>query len=119
MPGLREDLRVVEECTADGEIESGRSSAAMDARFLIERFVPRFVSSDDYADAFALEWNEFRTAHLDSYTGLMRLDAEFRSFLDFPIERPEGEAHARRRLRSGAGSAKSSSVTGGISSPWP
>ena len=91
-PDCGKDLRVVEECTADGEIESGTLECSDGShRFLIERFVRASSSSDDYADAFALEWNEFRTAHLDSYTGLTRLDAEFRSFLDFPIERLEGK----------------------------
>ena len=49
------------------------------------------MQEDDYADAFALEWNAFRTAHLDSFTGLDYLDTQFRSFLDFPIERLEGK----------------------------
>lgn len=75
----------------DGEVESGELACSGGHRYPIRGFVPRFVESDGYADAFAIEWNTFRKAHLDSYTGLSRLDAEFRSFLDFPIERLEGK----------------------------
>jgi hypothetical protein len=53
-PDCVEDLRVVEECTADGEIESGTLECSDERCFVIERF----VSSDDYADACALEWND-------------------------------------------------------------
>lgn len=31
--------------------------------------IPRFVNSSDYASAFGLQWNQFRTTQLDSYTG--------------------------------------------------
>ena len=91
-PDCGAELRVVDEVLSRAEIESGSLECEGEQhRFPIEGFIPRFVDSDDYADAFALEWNEFRTAHLDSYTGLDRLDTEFRSFLDFPIERLEGK----------------------------
>jgi len=91
-PDCGADLGVADERLADGEIESGRLECAGGGhRFPIEEFIPRFVERDDYADTFALEWNEFRTAHLDSYTGLDRLDTEFRSFLDFPVQRLEGK----------------------------
>jgi len=75
----------------DSEIETGVLACERGHRFPVSESIPRFVEEDDYADAFALEWNEFRTAHLDSFTGLDRLDTEFRSFLDFPIERLAGK----------------------------
>ncbi len=84
------DLR--DESEVAGEVESGwLSCAGGNHDYPIRRSIPRFVEADDYADAFGLEWNEFRTAHLDSFTGLNRLDTEFRSFLDFPIERLNGK----------------------------
>jgi 2-polyprenyl-3-methyl-5-hydroxy-6-metoxy-1,4-benzoquinol methylase len=52
----------------------------------IRSFIPRFVETDEYADAFAIEWSAFRTAHLDSLTGLGYLDRQFREFLDFEPE---------------------------------
>jgi SAM-dependent methyltransferase len=77
---------------SEGEVESGDLVCIGEGHsYRIEGFVPRFVESDDYADAFALEWNEFRTAHLDSFTGLDRLDKEFQRFLDFPVDALEGK----------------------------
>lgn len=32
--------------------------------------IPRFVPLDNYASSFGLQWNEYRTAQLDSHTGL-------------------------------------------------
>jgi SAM-dependent methyltransferase len=36
----------------------------------IKNGVPRFVSSDNYADNFGLQWNTFRSTQLDSHSGL-------------------------------------------------
>jgi SAM-dependent methyltransferase len=38
-------------------------------RFPVIRGVPRFTSSDNYADAFGWQWQRFRTSQLDSRTG--------------------------------------------------
>ena len=35
----------------------------------IVKCIPRFVSSENYAAGFGLQWNQFRTSQLDSYTG--------------------------------------------------
>ena len=46
-PDCEEYLRVVEECTGDGKIESGTLECSDGRRrLLIERFVARFDSSD-------------------------------------------------------------------------
>lgn len=90
-PECGSDLSLSRVEERNGEIETGVLECAGGHSYPIRGFIPRFVPSDDYADAFALEWNEFRTAHLDSFTGLDRLKKEFRSFLDFPIERLEGK----------------------------
>lgn len=91
-PECSANLVLVDEESVGEEIVSGRLSCVPGTHeYPIRGAIPRFVENDGYADAFAIEWNEFRTAHLDSYTGLNRLDAEFRSFLDFPIERLEGK----------------------------
>jgi hypothetical protein len=49
----------------------------------IRNYIPRFVASDAYADAFTVEWTVFRTAQLDSQTGLKLSDTTFRSSLTF------------------------------------
>jgi len=38
-------------------------------RFPVVNQIPRFVSSDNYATGFGLQWNLFRKTQLDSYTG--------------------------------------------------
>ncbi len=50
-----EDLRCF--CCAEG------------CRFPVIRGVPRFTTSDNYADAFGWQWQTFRTSQLDSRTG--------------------------------------------------
>lgn len=86
-PQCGAELEIRDERERAGEIESGRLvCSAAGHNYPIRAFVPRFVESDDYADAFALEWNAFRTAHLDSFTGLDYLDRQLQDFLDFPIE---------------------------------
>lgn len=68
----------IEADDADGEeIRSGSLACTEGHRFPIRDSVPRFVPADDYADAFALEWNEFRTAHLEQFTGLDYLERQF------------------------------------------
>lgn len=38
--------------------------------FTIKNSIPRFVPLDNYAFSFGLQWNRYRVAQLDSYTGL-------------------------------------------------
>ena len=38
-------------------------------RVPVVKNIPRFVSSENYASAFGLQWNAFRNTQLDSYTG--------------------------------------------------
>ncbi|MCP4901317.1 MAG: class I SAM-dependent methyltransferase [bacterium] len=45
-------------------------SCSRGCNFPIVAGVPRFVSSDNYASSFGLQWNVFRTTQLDSHTGI-------------------------------------------------
>jgi len=36
----------------------------------IINYIPRFVSTDNYAQGFGFQWNKFRNTQLDSYTGV-------------------------------------------------
>jgi len=58
-------------CACQGErIESGSLRCTSDAhRYPISNFIPRFVSSTNYADNFGMQWNKFRRTQLDSYQG--------------------------------------------------
>jgi len=86
-PQCQSALEIRAERTVGDEIESG-SLACLGCRrgFPIRGSIPRFVETHDYADAFTVEWNAFRTAHLDSFTGLNYLENQFREFLDFPVD---------------------------------
>jgi SAM-dependent methyltransferase len=91
-PDCGADLELRDDRWSKDEVESGTLACADGGHeFAIRRFVPRFVESDDYADAFALEWNAFRTAHLDSYTGLNYLDNQLQGCLDFPLDALDGK----------------------------
>jgi SAM-dependent methyltransferase len=91
-PECEAEFDLQDERFDEGEIESGRLVCrGENHRYPIREFIPRFVELDTYADAFALEWNAFRTAHLDSYTGLNYLDRQLQTFLDFPLEQLAGK----------------------------
>lgn len=38
--------------------------------FPVKKNIPRFVEPNNYASSFGLQWNEYRTTQLDSFTGL-------------------------------------------------
>jgi SAM-dependent methyltransferase len=59
--------------------------------FPIVRGVPRFVSSDSYADAFSFEWNLHRTTQLDSATGKTDSVDRFAKSLGFPLSELNGK----------------------------
>jgi SAM-dependent methyltransferase len=106
-PECQAELDLQDERLAEGEVESGRLVCRGEGHtYSIQGFVPRFVELDSYADAFALEWNAFRTAHLDSYTGLDYLDRQLQSFLDFPLESLDGKLV----LDAGAGLGRFSEI---------
>lgn len=90
-PDCGRDFTIVDEEESRGEIVSGGLDCGGGHRFPIRESIPRFVGEDAYADAFGLEWNEFRTAHLDSFTGLTWLRDQFQTLVDFPLEALAGK----------------------------
>jgi uncharacterized protein YbaR (Trm112 family) len=69
-PECNSTFKVEDERRGGGEIQGGELVCAEGHVYPIVDAIPRFVSEDDYADAFGLEWNAFRTAHLEKFTGL-------------------------------------------------
>lgn len=71
-PVCRSDLRLGGDAEAVmGRIRRGSLECAKCHRqFGIREFVPRFVSDDNYAAAFALQWSRHARTQLDSYTGV-------------------------------------------------
>jgi len=56
---------------AEGEVEAGRLRCeACPASYPIVRFVPRFVSAENYAANFGFQWNRFPRTQLDSFSGV-------------------------------------------------
>ena len=54
-----------------GEVESGSLQCISCAlSYPIVRFIPRFVTVENYAENFGLQWNRFRQTQLDSHSGL-------------------------------------------------
>lgn len=90
-PQCDSTFSVTDERRVDGEIQSGQLVCAEGHGYPIVDAIPRFVSEDGYADAFGLEWNAFRTAHLKQFTGLDYLDDQFRDYLDFPMDELGGK----------------------------
>jgi SAM-dependent methyltransferase len=91
-PDCGAELGLQDERHCDAEVVAGWLMCAGGAhRFPIRDSIPRFVGSDQYADAFAIEWTAFRTAHLDSFTGLSYLDDQLQGCLDFPLDALEGK----------------------------
>jgi len=63
-------ISLVERSGAVDEIETGLLECSdCSATYQIRNFVPRFVSSGNYATNFGFQWNRFRRTQLDSYTG--------------------------------------------------
>lgn len=64
------DLRLLDALEVGAEVESGwLACAGCDRRYPIVRSVPRFAPPENYAKSFGFQWNRFRQAQLDSYTG--------------------------------------------------
>ncbi len=62
-PDHRGELTVCREPSAGASLLCGKG-----CRFSVVGGIPRFVASEDYASAFGLQWNAFRTTQLDSFT---------------------------------------------------
>jgi len=62
-------LRVTNE--VQGDIASGELVTPDGLKcYPIENYIPRFVSSDNYAQGFGFQWNKFQKTQLDSHTGI-------------------------------------------------
>lgn len=74
------------------EVTVGRLACAeCPTRYPIIGSVPRFVPSDDYANAFSFEWNVHRTTQLDSVNGRQDSERRFAATLGVPLESLEGK----------------------------
>lgn len=56
--------------TLEYRVEQMEYRCSLGCNFLIKDAIPRFVPIENYASSFGLQWNQYRTTQLDSYTGL-------------------------------------------------
>ncbi len=67
-PKCKSEFKLKVEKRVEGEIKAGRLECIKcDKKYLITKFIPRFVITDKYADNFAFEWQIHKTTQLDSY----------------------------------------------------
>ena len=91
-PRCGSKLQLEPQSIAGHRIETGNLSCEhCGLDFPISRFIPRFVSSDQYVRSFSFEWNRFRTTQLDSANGTEESEQRFRQNLDFPVEELDGK----------------------------
>lgn len=69
------------------------------ARYPIVRGIPRFVSSENYAEAFGEQWTRFPNTQLDSHTGLDFSERQLRGAFGSDLS----ELRGRRVLEVGCG----------------
>lgn len=64
----------------DGEILSGELACGpCEQRFPVERGIPRFVPSENYASSFGYQWNRFRQEQIDSLNGTQQSERRLRT----------------------------------------
>ena len=70
-PGCGSEFDLAPDDQGGYEVESGELTCRSCAKaFPIVRGIPRFISGDNYASSFGLQWDRFRTTQLDSTTGV-------------------------------------------------
>ena len=69
-PACQSSLILQIQDESEEDVETGTLRCAVcPALYPIARFVPRFVSPENYSSSFGLQWNRFRRTQLDSATG--------------------------------------------------
>jgi SAM-dependent methyltransferase len=102
-PECGENLGLTHTTEVDGEIQSGRLICQDCSRqFPIVNAIPRFVSDENYAGGFGLQWNRYRRTQLDSYSGL---PISRERFFRQSGWKPE-DLHGRRVLDVGCGAGR-------------
>lgn len=74
--------------------------------FEIRDDIPRFVSSENYAEAFGLQWNTFKRTQFDSYTGKPISESRLEAAFGVPLSSLKG----KRVLEAGSGAGRFTEV---------
>lgn len=106
-PSCKCRLQLTSTRESQGEVENGQlDCSGCEASYPIVRFIPRFVPSENYADNFGFQWNEFRKTQLDSHTGLPLSKERFH----FSSGWSEAELRNRSLLDVGCGAGRFTEV---------
>jgi len=69
-PEFRMRLELIESVYENGKLKTGQFMSRVSGnKYPIIDYIPRFVSSDNYASNFGIQWNIHSDTQLDSYTG--------------------------------------------------
>jgi SAM-dependent methyltransferase len=92
-PGCKRELRCDAAAkSSDDEVMEGVLQCAGCARiYPITGGIPRFVSHEDYAGSFGLQWNRFKTEQLDSVNGTSLSRTRFRNETGWEEDSMPGE----------------------------
>ncbi|WCJ57816.1 methyltransferase domain-containing protein [Fontisphaera persica] len=102
-PECRGDLQLSPGAAmVEGRIERGELACVRCARrYPIQRFIPRFVPSENYAAGFGFEWLQHARTQYDSYTGVPVSEKRF-----FEETRWPRDLRGERMLEVGCGSGR-------------
>lgn len=102
-PVCRQDLSIAEATRRkNGRLERGTlACAGCERTFPVVRYVPRFVSAENYADNFGLEWSRHARTQYDSESGVRFSERRFFEETGWP-RRMEGDLV----LEAGSGSGR-------------
>ena len=70
-------------------------------KFPIINNIPRFVPKDNYASAFGLQWNTYRTTQLDSFTGVPLSRVRLTRIVGGSLDIFHGKRYIRSRMWGG------------------
>lgn len=91
---------------SDGAIEEGRlSCVSCKSEFPIKRYIPRFVSSENYAESFGFQWNKHARTQIDKFSGINMSHDRF-----FQVTGWDDNLKGQRILEAGCGAGRFTQV---------
>lgn len=90
-PECKGKLKVKDEVCENSEVKSGLLFCDCGENFRIIDFIPRFVSSDNYAESFSFEWQMHSHTQVDSSSGNDVSWRQFEKRVDFPLSELSGK----------------------------
>lgn len=96
----RYELEILEE--SHNRVKSGKLTDPDGGEVPIVNYIPRFVSTENYADSFGIQWSSFKTTQLDSHSGTTLTRDRFYSGTQWN----DREVKGQRILEAGCGAGR-------------